>query len=82
MASKRPMGETLKRIIPMAFIIGAGMELFMTYVRIGNETFYDTAKRLEQARRVERRRAMEDAAGREQEINEKQILQKDTDTNT
>lgn len=30
------------------------MELFMIYARIGSETFYDTAKRLERERRVQR----------------------------
>lgn len=30
------------------------MELFMIYARIGSETFYDTAKRLEEERRKAR----------------------------
>lgn len=58
---------TLIRVIPAAFVIGATMELFMTYVRIGDETFYDTAKRLEMQRQEERKRAAEELEKRVRE---------------
>lgn len=35
-------------------MIGAALELFMIKVKVGQETFYDTAKRLEAARRAEK----------------------------
>lgn len=35
-------------------MLGACIELFMIKVRVGSETFYDTAKRLEAERRKER----------------------------
>lgn len=50
--------------MPAAFALGAAMELFMIYVRIGNETFYETAKRLEQRRRDERHQSAQDLQAR------------------
>lgn len=60
MAAQAPLGKTLVKIVPLAFILGGAIEVFMTYVRVGNETFYDTAKRLEANRRQERRQEKED----------------------
>lgn len=67
MAAPVPIRKTLFKVVPIAFLIGGGMELFMTYVKIGNETFYDTAKRLEAQRRDERRQGEEDLARRVRE---------------
>lgn len=63
----RSLRGALIRVVPMAFIVGAGMELFMTYVRIGDETFYETAKRLEETRREERQQAAQDLQRRVEE---------------
>lgn len=60
MASRTPLLKNLMRIVPLAFLAGAGVELFMIYVRVGNETFYDTAKRLESQRREQRRKDKEE----------------------
>lgn len=60
MASRTPLHKNLMRIVPLAFLAGAGVELFMIYVRVGNETFYDTAKRLESQRREQRRKDEEE----------------------
>lgn len=57
MAAKPAIRAILARVIPAAFVLGAGMELFMVYVRIGDETFYDVAKRLECERREEKLRS-------------------------
>lgn len=54
MTSPTPLSKTLLKVIPISFAAGAAMELFMIYARIGSETFYDTAKRLEQERRKNR----------------------------
>ena len=50
------------QIVPISqgVVIGAGIELFMIKVRVGSETFYDTAKRLEATRRAERMQAKEE----------------------
>lgn len=55
--------QLLGRIVAVSFVVGAGVELFMIYARIGNETFYDTAKRKEMQRRPERRRKNEEFRG-------------------
>lgn len=60
MTAHTALRRNLMRIVPLAFIAGAGIELFMTYVRVGNETFYDTAKRLESQRREQRRKDEEE----------------------
>lgn len=52
--------QLLGRIVAVSFVVGAGVELFMIYARIGSETFYDTAKRKEIERRPERRRKNEE----------------------
>lgn len=59
MASQAPLGKTLVKVVPAAFVLGGAIELFMTYVRVGNETFYETAKRLEASRREEKRQDKE-----------------------
>lgn len=60
MAAQVPLGKTLIKVVPLAFVLGGAIEVFMTYVRVGNETFYETAKRLEANRRQERRQHKED----------------------
>lgn len=40
------------RSLPVFFFAGAAIEWFMIKVRIGNETFYDTAVRKEAERRT------------------------------
>eukprot|EP00050_Salpingoeca_kvevrii_P012740 m.24556 g.24556 ORF g.24556 m.24556 type:complete len:69 (+) comp4287_c0_seq1:2038-2244(+) len=45
--------RALVRAVPTAFVIGAAIEAFMIRVRVGEETFYDTAIRLEAQRRRE-----------------------------
>ena len=35
------------RYLPLFFVLGASIEWFMINVRVGKETFYDTALRLE-----------------------------------
>ena len=54
---KAPIIPTLKKVVPMAFALGAVMELFMIYGKVGKETFYETACRLE----IERRERREEA---------------------
>ena len=34
-----PFHKTLSRAVPLCFLLGAGIELFMIRVRIGQETF-------------------------------------------
>lgn len=67
MTKKAPLGSLLMKVVPIAFVIGGAMELFMTYVRIGSETFYDTAKRLEMGRRREKREQEEEMETRVKE---------------
>eukprot|EP00047_Mylnosiga_fluctuans_P005774 m.242628 g.242628 ORF g.242628 m.242628 type:complete len:60 (-) comp14074_c0_seq1:232-411(-) len=43
------------RIVPLAFVGGALIELFMIKVQVGTETFYDTALRLEAERAAKRK---------------------------
>lgn len=43
------------KFLPLFFVIGAGIELFMIKVRIGKETFYDVYVRKESQRQLERR---------------------------
>lgn len=57
MVDRVSLRGTLIRVVPAAFVLGAAMELFMIYVRIGDETFYETAKRLEVQRREEKLKA-------------------------
>jgi len=45
--------NTLIRVVPVCFVLGMGMEWFMINVRVGQETFYDTAKRKEMERRLD-----------------------------
>ena len=40
------------RNLPLFFALGAGIEWFMIKVRVGKETFYDTALRLESKRQL------------------------------
>ncbi|GJQ08624.1 hypothetical protein GpartN1_g415.t1 [Galdieria partita] len=47
--------------VPLGFVGGCCIELFMLHVRIGSETFYDTAKRKEIERRMERLRKEQDS---------------------
>lgn len=54
------LSKSLFRIVPLSFCVGAGIELFMTYVRVGSETFYETAKRLEAERREARRQSQKE----------------------
>eukprot|EP00943_MAST-04B_sp_MAST-4B-sp1_P004215 g4215.t1 len=42
----------LLKVVPVCFLIGAGMEFFMIKVNIGNTNFYETAKRKEAERRL------------------------------
>lgn len=60
MTSPLPFRKFLFRIMSVSFVVGAGMELFMIYGRVGKETFYDTVKRLELERRPERQRRMQE----------------------
>jgi hypothetical protein len=46
--------KVLVRVIPVGFVVGACMEFFMIKVTIGNESFYETALRLEAQRRAAR----------------------------
>lgn len=57
MSKHTPLRKTLFKVVPVAFFLGAAIELFMVYVPVGGSTFYDTAKRLEQTRRKEREEA-------------------------
>ena len=41
----------LLKVVPLCFLVGAGMEFFMIKVNIGNTNFYETAKRKEAERR-------------------------------
>eukprot|EP00042_Codosiga_hollandica_P028403 m.149318 g.149318 ORF g.149318 m.149318 type:complete len:74 (+) comp52759_c0_seq9:1599-1820(+) len=41
------------RLVPACFVLGAAIEFFMLRVRIGSETFYDTAIRKEAERRAQ-----------------------------
>lgn len=50
---KRRLG--VYRFLPLFFVIGAGIELFMIKVRIGRETFYDVYVRKESERQLQRR---------------------------
>lgn len=50
---KRRLG--VYRFLPLFFVIGAGIELFMVKVRIGRETFYDVYVRKESERQLQRR---------------------------
>lgn len=43
------------KFLPLFFVIGAGIELFMIKVRVGRETFYDVYVRKESQRRLERK---------------------------
>ena len=43
----------LLRVAGVSFFMGAGIEWFMIKVRIGSETFYDTATRLEAQRQFD-----------------------------
>lgn len=67
MTSRAPLQKTLIRIVPLAFVVGASMELFMAYVPVGNETFYDTAKRLEAQRKLEKQKSMDELRRRVKE---------------
>lgn len=67
MATQVPLRRTLIKVVPMAFLLGGTIELFMTYAQFGDETFYDTAKRLEASRREERRQEKEDLERRVRE---------------
>lgn len=60
MVDRVSLRGTLIRVVPVAFVLGAAMELFMIYVRVGDETFYETAKRLEVRRREEKFSAAQD----------------------
>ena len=53
MAATVPTSQILKKVVPICFCIGAGMEFFMIKVNIGNTSFYETAKRKEAERRLE-----------------------------
>jgi len=67
MSGQMPLRKLLVRVIPAAFMVGVAMELFMIFVPVGSETFYDTAKRLENTRREERRQRDADLKRRVQE---------------
>jgi Uncharacterised protein family UPF0640 len=54
MSMRITLSNVLVRVVPAGFILGACMELFMIKVRIGKESFYETALRLEAQRRAER----------------------------
>ncbi|KAK4525925.1 hypothetical protein GAYE_SCF18G3834 [Galdieria yellowstonensis] len=58
-----PFWPIFRRVVPLGFLGGCCIELFMLHVRIGSETFYDTAKRKEIERRMERLREEEANAG-------------------
>lgn len=58
--ARKPVLKILLRVVPMSFALGAAVEYFMIYARIGNETFYDTAKRMELSRREDRQEKLEE----------------------
>lgn len=76
MTQKQPLGRLLMKVVPLAFLAGAGIELFMIYVRVGNETFYETAKRLEQTRQEDMKRKEEELINRVHERRRKNTLEK------
>eukprot|EP00048_Salpingoeca_helianthica_P016529 m.232823 g.232823 ORF g.232823 m.232823 type:complete len:79 (-) comp18867_c0_seq1:353-589(-) len=51
----------LARLVGVSFVLGAAIEFFMINVRIGSETFYDTAIRLKAQRDFEERQEKEKA---------------------
>lgn len=53
-SSWKSVGQILVKVVPVAFVIGGALELFMIKVQVGSESFYDTAKRLESTRRKEK----------------------------
>ncbi|CAH3176930.1 unnamed protein product [Porites evermanni] len=42
------------KFLPLFFLLGAGIELFMIKVRVGRETFYDVYVRKQSERKLER----------------------------
>ncbi|KAL9959904.1 hypothetical protein ACROYT_G033279 [Oculina patagonica] len=56
-AVKRRLG--VYRFLPLFFLVGAGIELFMIKVRVGKETFYDVYVRKEAERRLQRQKQAE-----------------------
>lgn len=70
----RPILPTLIRVVPMAFALGAVMELFMIYGKIGSETFYETAKRLENERIGQQKQAFDQLKQRVEERKENREL--------
>ena len=43
--------KILSRVVPICFIVGAGVELFMINIKIGDTSFYNTAIKKEAERR-------------------------------
>jgi len=60
----------LARVVPICFVVGAGVELFMINVKIGDTSFYNTAIKKEAERR-------DDALRQRVEFFESQQKQKD-----
>eukprot|EP00512_Aurantiochytrium_limacinum_P001053 CAMPEP_0171490938 /NCGR_PEP_ID=MMETSP0958-20121227/3586_1 /TAXON_ID=87120 /ORGANISM="Aurantiochytrium limacinum, Strain ATCCMYA-1381" /LENGTH=78 /DNA_ID=CAMNT_0012024309 /DNA_START=67 /DNA_END=303 /DNA_ORIENTATION=+ len=58
--------------MPLCFVVGAGMELFMIKVPIGGQTFYDVARR-KSAERLEEELANEARARAEREARRKRL---------
>ncbi|CAH3148731.1 unnamed protein product [Pocillopora meandrina] len=63
---KRRLG--VYRFLPLFFIAGAGIELFMIKVRIGKETFYEVYVRKESERRLERRKQEQENTNKQQSV--------------
>lgn len=56
--------RVLIRTVPIGFVAGALMELFMVKVQIGDASFYETAVRLEAERRATREEELDAARSR------------------
>lgn len=82
MTRKQPLTRLLMKVVPLAFLTGAGIELFMIYVRVGSETFYETAKRLEQTRQEDKKRREEELIHRVHERRRKNVIETPDTTTT
>ena len=58
-AATPTLSQLLRKIVPLCFVMGAGLELFMVKVDIRGTNFYGTAKRKAAERRDEKLRERE-----------------------
>lgn len=63
-SQSKTLVKVLTRVVPVGFMLGAAIEVFMINVRIGDVSFYDTALRLEAERRAARAEELEAARAR------------------